>query len=544
VIVTRSDPAAATNWLSIEYMDAVNSYNPQILPVWDQGLIDQYGLRSEPSIQAHGFTNPTPATVSAGLQLQRKAYIRNTYKWKLGWRYSLLEPMDIVALTDATLGLSATAVRITQIDEDDNGELTVTAEEMTGAATVTVPQRQTTSGAPLNLLVDPGNTNSPILFEPPAALSGGALEVWLIASGGADTAATNGATTSGSILHFAGPLPAGVIAGSVVEDLTNPAAIAAGTTVLSATATSVTLSTNVTGGGVASGATIGFYNGNWGGCQVWVSSDGSTYSLFGTIYRGARQGVLSASLASHADPDTVDTLAVDLTQSQGKLLSGTMADADNLVTLCYCDGELLSYETATLSAAYRYNLTYLRRGAYGTPIGSHSAGSNFARFGPNDPSLFRYSYPSSFIGQTIFVKLPSFNTFGQMLQSLAAVTASTYTLTGAGAVSPSNVPIQFLGVPQATQPIVRYTFGEAVSFAANFTGSTCTAGTAATLDTIFDIAKNGTNFATLDFAASATTGTFSGSAHSFANGDVLTITPRRTDSSLANLSGVLVGTSG
>src|SRR6266568_4281061 len=132
VLLTRSDPANATNWLSVEYMDSSNHYNPQILPVWDQGLIDQYGLRSEPSVQAHGFTNKTSATASAQLQLQKKAYIRNTYKWKLGWRYSLLEPMDIVLLTDATLGLSGAAVRITQIDEDDNGELTVTAEEIPG----------------------------------------------------------------------------------------------------------------------------------------------------------------------------------------------------------------------------------------------------------------------------------------------------------------------------------------------------------------------------------------------------------------------------
>jgi len=132
VLLTRSDPASAANWLSVEYMDSSNHYNPQILPVWDQGLIDQYGLRSEPSVQAHELTNKTSATVSAQLQLQRKAYIRNTYKWKLGWRYSLLEPMDIVLLTDATLGLSGAAVRITQIDEDDNGELTLTAEEIPG----------------------------------------------------------------------------------------------------------------------------------------------------------------------------------------------------------------------------------------------------------------------------------------------------------------------------------------------------------------------------------------------------------------------------
>src|SRR5690242_1418095 len=130
VLLTRSDAAQATNWLSLEYMDAANGYNPQIVAAFDQGLIDQYGLRSEPPVQAHEFTNPASAAIAAQLLLQRHAYIRNSYKFKLGWRYALLEPMDIVLLTDATLGLVDKAVRITAIEEDDNGELTITADEI------------------------------------------------------------------------------------------------------------------------------------------------------------------------------------------------------------------------------------------------------------------------------------------------------------------------------------------------------------------------------------------------------------------------------
>ena len=132
VIITRSDPSQATNWLSVEGQDGNNNYNPTIIAVWDQGLIDQYGLRTEPSIQAHELTNQISATVSATLMLQRKSYVRNTYKWKLGFRYSLLEPMDIVLLTDPNIGLLNAPVRITGIDEDDNGELTFSAEEIVG----------------------------------------------------------------------------------------------------------------------------------------------------------------------------------------------------------------------------------------------------------------------------------------------------------------------------------------------------------------------------------------------------------------------------
>jgi putative tail protein len=130
VLLTRHDPAQATNWLALEYMDSAGGYNPQLVAAFDQGLIDQYGLRSEPPVQAHEFTNPTSAAVAAQLLLQRKAYIRNSYKFKLGWRYALLEPMDIVLLTDAALGLVNKAVRIAAIEEDDNGELTITADEI------------------------------------------------------------------------------------------------------------------------------------------------------------------------------------------------------------------------------------------------------------------------------------------------------------------------------------------------------------------------------------------------------------------------------
>jgi hypothetical protein len=130
VLLSRNDPAQMTNWLSLEYMDSSNSYNPQLVAVFDQGLIDQYGVRSEPPVQAHEFTNATSATVAAQLLLQRKAYVRNTYRFKLGWRYALLEPMDIVQLTDATLGLADKALRIIAIEEDDNGELAITAEEI------------------------------------------------------------------------------------------------------------------------------------------------------------------------------------------------------------------------------------------------------------------------------------------------------------------------------------------------------------------------------------------------------------------------------
>ena len=337
-----------------------------------------------------------------------------------------------------------------------------------GIGTAPLYAKQAAAGMPLDPLVAPGDTNPPILFEPPPGLTAGDLEVWIIATGGMQ----------------------------------------------------------------------------WGGSQVWISLDGTTYAFAGTIYRGGRQGVLTGALPSHADPDTSNTLSVDLSQSQGQLLSGTLVDADAFVTLCLCDGELLSYQTATLTSAYHYNLTYLRRGVYGTLIGMHASGANFARFGPNDPSLFKYIYPASFIGRTIHVKLPAFNIFGQSLQGLAGLSPTSYTLTGDGAVQgPAYVSGSWPGSPTASQIVERYIFATAVTFPAGLGGSYGAAGTAATAATVFTIAKNGAAIGTMQFAAGATSATFTmASAVTFTAGDVLTIAaPATPDATLANLAWTLAG---
>lgn len=337
-----------------------------------------------------------------------------------------------------------------------------------GVGTAALHPKQATAGPPLDPLVLPGDSNPQIVFEPPPALTGGALEVWIIATGGA----------------------------------------------------------------------------HWGGCQVWLSTDGNTYAFAGTIYRGGRQGVLTSALPSHADPDTANTLAVDLTESQGQLLSGTTADADAFVTLSYCDGELLAFAAATLTASYNYNLSYLRRGVYGTPIGAHSAGASFARFGPNDPSLFKYVYPQSFVGQTIQVKLPAFNIFGQAMQSLAGLTPTSYTLTGDGAVAaPAYVSGSWSGSPAAGQVVERYIFATPVTFPAGLSGSYGTCGTTAAATATFTIAKNGTAIGTMVFAAGAASASFTmATTTAFSAGDVLTVTaPSPADATLANPAWTLSG---
>jgi hypothetical protein len=469
VHIVRSTPADANNYVQLQCKDRGNSYNSHVIETFDQAAVDLYGIRRDTSLKADMVVDPyLTGAIVAQLVLQRSLLFRNTYTFKLGWKYCLLEPMDLVQISDTRLGVSALTVRITAVEEDDEGTLTITAEDFFGGySTAVLYGKQSTAGYIPNWSTGPGDVNMPLIFEPPAALLSGDLEIWVALSGGP----------------------------------------------------------------------------NWGGAQVWISSDGSSYAYAGTIPGPATQGVLTATLPSYggSEPDTFNTLSVDLTESRGELLSVSAGDAANLATLCYAGGELLAYQTATLTTTSHYGLTTLYRGAYGSTIGSHSSGAQFARL---DQAIGRFPYPSTLIGQTIYLKFPSANIVGGAAQSLASVPAYTYTVTGSGKASVATTVSGSYTGPTTTNLVVqRYVFAGTVMFPAGLTGSQGTAGVAATATTTYSIKKNGTNVGAMVFAAGAMIGTFSmPSATTFMAGDILTVVaPVSPDATLANLAWTLVG---
>jgi len=177
----------------------------------------------------------------------------------------------------------------------------------------------------------------------------------------------------------------------------------------------------------------------WGGCDVYLSTDGNSYANIGRIKGAARQGVLLSPLtdvtvsATGQTIDQTNTLAVNLQESGGELLSGSQTDATNLNTLCYVDGECIAYETATLAGQNEYDLSFLVRGAYDSDIGSHAAGSQFARL---DSAIFEFPYAATLIGTTVLIKFVSFNMWGGGAQQLSDVQPYTYTVQGTAYTSP------------------------------------------------------------------------------------------------------------
>jgi hypothetical protein len=183
VTCTRSDIADAYNVVRLEILDSSNNFQTLVVEQRDEGHINQYGLRIAPTVQAHEITNAGTAQIIAVLTLQRGLAVRNTYTFKLSWEYCTLDPMDILEITDSALGLYAAPVRITQIQEDDNCELTITAEEYAGELTAVTYPTQTNAPVIVTTNVAPASVNVPMIFEPPSAMVT-TPEVWAAISGG------------------------------------------------------------------------------------------------------------------------------------------------------------------------------------------------------------------------------------------------------------------------------------------------------------------------------------------------------------------------
>lgn len=156
----------------------------------------------------------------------------------------------------------------------------------------------------------------------------------------------------------------------------------------------------------------------WGGCSVWLSDNDQTYQRIGNISQQARMGRTKYGFAQNGN-------FCNVTINQGVLKSGTHIDAERGNTLCWVNGEALSYEDVEVHPNNWFTLRGLVRGQYGTSAINHNADERFVRV---DEALFRYPYRKEDIGKTIYLKFTSMNLFGSNEQGLDEVQSYQYTI--------------------------------------------------------------------------------------------------------------------
>ena len=157
----------------------------------------------------------------------------------------------------------------------------------------------------------------------------------------------------------------------------------------------------------------------WGGCEVWMSDDPTAnFQSMGMINTTARIGKLVSPLSAEGNSCIVRMV-------NGMLKSGTHIDAERGNTVCYINGECLSYETATLNTDGTVTLNNLVRGQFNTPIGSHSAGDKLSRL---DEAFMRIPYRKQDVGKKIYAKFTSLNNLGGQQEDISRVKQYEYTI--------------------------------------------------------------------------------------------------------------------
>lgn len=363
--VERNAWQDAYNKVQVSYSNRANQYQDDICQEWDQAAINRYGLRVEDP-QSYDFIKTLNAAIfAANMRVKRMTNIRNTYTFTLPFSYSYLEPMDIVTITSSSIWAAGL--------NDENLSLNNFPIRVTKVIDDPV------KGLELTCEDYQAWALEPVLFN--KGISGGS------------TVANAWAQPGNSEV--------------VLFEATNRLTKQQGNQIWIG----------------ACGLTA-----NWGSTNIWVSQDQVNYLQVGTITQPARLGVLYSSLATGSDPDTTHTMVVTLAENCQPLDAGSGTDADNGTTMCFVDGEIISYSACTVTADNTYSMgTYLRRGQMGSTIAAHSAGGLFMRL---DQSVFQYQYDPQWAGQTLYFKFQSVNRFGNNAQLLSSLTATAFTVPG------------------------------------------------------------------------------------------------------------------
>lgn len=376
--------------LQMQHFNRSSDYQQIVSMFQDTANIMKYGSRFADPVVNNAIQDPSVALALLRIMVRRRNWIDclgATFNLNARWQH--LESMDLVTITWRARNIIKQPFRLTIADEDDKCLLNCTAEPWYYG--MHSPVLQTFDGTTPNVPQtnnSAGSVNPPFFFEPTPRLYGveNQAQLWI-------------ALSSSSV--------------------------------------------------------------DYGGCQPYVSTDGgSSYQpVDDPVVGNGITGATTADWPAASDPDTTNDLAVDLTESLGTLESYQVTDEDNFVYPCIVAGggaftipyELMSYAVATLTSPNHFTLkatgsgNKLRRGILGAPSAGvgvdHPTASRFAFLDPAGTGIAKITIDPRWIGQTLFFKFPTFNTFGGAAQALSDCTAYSYTPTGAaGSVNPTGVP--------------------------------------------------------------------------------------------------------
>ena len=382
VTVNRAAQFDAPSILQYQIQNRASDYNPVVVSQPEAGALALYGVRKEAPEVHDEITNADTARILLGIKCRRQAYIRNTLSFKLGPKAILYEPMDLVTITESLSALSSYPVRFTSLDI--GADWTVDCEAEPYVYGVHGPNPVVTTGivnqGP-NPVADPGNINTPIIFEPVPRLysSASQAELWAVASS--------------SNLNYAGCY---VYLSTDGGSSYNPVG-------------------TINGNGIT-----GYTTADWPANSDPDNADSLPLDLTESL------GVLSSYTSADRDNFTYPCY----------IATGNATIPYGVMT--YNSAVMTATNKYTLAATGTGN--ELRRCVYGAPVAApgpdvdHPNNSRWAFLGnpaqPNPPGVVKLTMDPKWIGVTLYFKFLPFNSFGNTNESLSSVTPYTFAPTG------------------------------------------------------------------------------------------------------------------
>ncbi|OON87815.1 phage tail protein [Pyramidobacter sp. C12-8] len=178
VVFERAADAESCNEITVEFLNRANGYEKETVSFQILSDISKRGLRPAGTRQLHFLHTKKRASHVAEQLAMKSVFARNRYKFHLAWTYCLLEPGDLVTLTDKVLGLRRALARIVRVTEAADGELELEAEAASiGTSSPARYDVDEDERSTLNTNLDPGNVRPPLMFELPQETNPGEMAI-------------------------------------------------------------------------------------------------------------------------------------------------------------------------------------------------------------------------------------------------------------------------------------------------------------------------------------------------------------------------------
>jgi hypothetical protein len=122
------------NSCPIEYVERAGDYVRTVVDDPDMADVELRGLRRATPFALPQVIAPESAIMLSRIRAQRSLNVTRTFTLKLPDRFLLLEPTDLLTVSDPVFGLVNVPMRITAVGEDqgEDGSVTITAEDWPG----------------------------------------------------------------------------------------------------------------------------------------------------------------------------------------------------------------------------------------------------------------------------------------------------------------------------------------------------------------------------------------------------------------------------